>query len=104
MQNTPRIARYNARQANRDTIAPPEEQSLLDLLAKVAKGNIQQNHQIKALTENMNKIAENVSNSRTEKRINLQNCPKMKVGENLDTWIQEVKLWDNATPGEGAQK
>ena len=105
MQNTPRIARYNRRQALRDTMAPPDEnQSLLELLAKLAEGNIQQNQQIEAVTENMNKMAENVMNSRTEKRLNLQNCPKMKVGENLDTWIQEVKLWDSATPGEGAQK
>ena len=22
----------------------------------------------------------------------------------MDTWIQEVKLWDTASPGEGAQK
>ena len=28
----------------------------------------------------------------------------MKQGENLKTWIQEVKLWDSANPGEEAQK
>ena len=28
----------------------------------------------------------------------------MKVADNLDTWIQEVRLWDTASPGEEAQK
>ena len=105
MQNTPRIARYNRRQAARDTMAPNDDnQSLYELLAKVAEGNIQQNQQIQALTENINEMAQSVSNSRIEKRLTLQNCPKMKTGENLDTWIGEVKLWDSAVPGEGPQK
>ena len=93
MQNTPRNTRYNRRQAARDTMAPNDDnQSLYNRLAKVAEGNIQQNQQIQALTENMNKMAQSVSNSRIEKRLTLQNCPKMKTGENLDTWIEEVKL------------
>ena len=80
MQNTPRISRYNRRQAARDAMAPNDDhQSLYDLLAKVAEGNIQQNQQIQALTENMNKMAQSVSNSRIEKRLTLQNCPKMKT-------------------------
>ena len=86
-------------------MAPSDEhQSLLELLAKVAEGNLQQNLQMQKLTENMNQMAQSVTSSRIEKRPVLQNCPKMKKGENLETWIQEVTLWDKTVTGEEALK
>ena len=104
MQNTPRSARAR-RRANPDNMAPSDEhQSLLELLAKVAEGNLQQNLQMQKLTENMNQMAQSVTSSRIEKRPVLQNCPKMKKGENLETWIQEVTLWDKTVTGEEALK
>ena len=101
MQNTPRSARFNRRHENRDEMAPSDEhQSLFELLTKLAQGSLEQNQQIQKLTENMNKM----TTSRVEKKTVLQNCPKMKMGENLETWIQEVTIWDTATPGEDALK
>mgnify|MGYP007123570829 FL=1 len=84
-------------------MAPVEgEQTVMDLMAKLTEGHLQQNQQMKQLTETMTSMAKQVMGPR--KTLMMQSCPKMKVGENMDTWIQEVKLWDTASPGEGAQK
>ena len=44
---------------------------------------MEQNQQIQKLTENMNKM----TSSRVEKKTVLQNCPKMKMGENLEIML-----------------
>ena len=45
------------------------------------------------MTEDVSKF---VTNPRPTKNTNLQNCPKIKKGENLETWLEEMKLWDRA--------
>ena len=84
-------------------MAPVEgEQTVMDLMARLTEGHLQQNQKLQKLTETMNSMATQVIGPR--KTLTLSSCPKMKVGENLDTWIQEVKLWETAFPGEEAQK
>ena len=75
------------------------EQTVIDLMAKLTEGHLQQNQQLQQLTVMMNSMAQQVMNPR---KTPIQSCPKMKEGENLETWIQEVKLWDSANPGEEA--
>ena len=43
----------------------------------------------KKLTEDVSKF---VTNPRPAKSTNLQNCPKIRKGENLETWLEEMKL------------
>ena len=45
-----------------------------------------------------------MTTSRVEKKTVLQNCPKVKMGENPETRIQEVTIRDTATPGEDSLK
>ena len=42
--------------------------------------------------------------AQAEIKKSLQDCPKMLKSEKLETWMEEVKLWDSAFPGQESQK
>ena len=65
-------------------MAPVEgEQTVMDLMAKLTEGHLQQNQTLQQLTATMNTMAQQVMSPR---KMLIQSCPKMKEGENLETW------------------